>query len=143
MRRSIHVSLLPALSLSLVLAFLAGCGGLYPVTPNDVAGEPTVYAKVVKEPNPVLMGHWWREFPPEFEKPDVFEYWLVKKGDRYAVFYNWRGHKENFYGWAPFTINGDEMTSGVEPSRYFVDGGRVYHNYANRALNSPMKKVSE
>ena len=118
---------------------LAGCAGAMAKSP-ELAGEPTVYAKVVKEPDPLLLGCYMRSRPSEYNRPNSYTYCLVKKGDKYAVYYDWRDGKtlEEHQGWMPFTIYGDRMTSDTEPSTYLVKDGRVWHNYGGRAKLHPM-----
>lgn len=112
---------------------LAGCarGG---VSPPDQAGEPTVYATVVRAPDPALLGCYLRSRPSEYRRPHSYRYCLVQKGDRYAVYYDWRDGKtlEEHKGWMAFTIDGDHMTSGTEPSTYLVKDGSVWHSYDGR-----------
>lgn len=122
---------------------LTGCSAL-PIKPSEVSEEPTVYAKVVNPPDPLLMGYWRRIPPKEFNRPHVFNYWLVKKGDRYAVFYHWDDKRGKVVrGWFPFVIDGKSMTSSEDASVYFVRDGEVFHNYGGRPMNSPMMKVRD
>lgn len=118
---------------------LAGCAGSAASRP-ELAGEPTVYAKVLKEPDPLLVGCYHRSRPSEFRRPNTYSYCLVNKGGQYAVYYEWRDGKtlEEHKGWMPFTIQGDRMTSDTEPSTYLVKDGRVWHNYAGRSTLHPM-----
>ena len=119
---------------SLVL-LLAGCAGGAAMQ-KELAGEPTVYAKVLKAPDPLLVGCYMRSRPSEYRRPNSYRYCLVKKGDKYAVYYDWRDGKtlEEHKGWMPFTINGDRMTSDTEPSTYLVKDGSVWHNYGGRTV---------
>src|SRR5512140_3086196 len=125
---------LPALLVLLALMVLASCKGLNAISSDNTAGTPTVYAKVLKEPNPLLMGHWRRIPPAEFNHPWLFDYILVKKGDKYAVyyFYDSRDNKQHGYfsGWAAFTIDGDTMTSGEDGTIFYVKGGEVLMQYS-------------
>ncbi len=131
-----------ALTLCAVL-LLGACAGLNPIKPADVETTPTVYAKVLRPPNPLLLGYWRREQPAGIEKPWVFNYWLVKKGDRYAVYYHYDSRKKNsFSGWADFTIDGDTMTSGVDGTVYFVQGGEVKMRYPGRDAVYDMNKLN-
>lgn len=119
---------------SLVL-LLAGCAGGAAMQ-KALAGEPTVYAKVLKAPDPLLVGCYMRSRPSEYRRPNSYRYCLVKKGDKYAVYYDWRDGKtmEEHKGWMPFTINGDSMTSDTEPSTFLVKDGSVWHNYGGRTV---------
>ena len=136
---------LPAFIVLLAFTVLASCKGLNSISSDDTAGTPTVYAKVLKEPNPLLLGHWRRSAPAEFEHPWVFDYILVQKGDKYAVyyFYDSRDNKAHghFSGWADFTINGDSMSSGVDGSIFYVKGGEVYMQYPTHNKPSRLQKV--
>lgn len=123
---------------------LAGCAGNQHIKPSEVAGEPTVYCRVVNPPDPALLGHWRRDPPPQYNRPHIFNYWLVKKGDKYALFYHWDNkHGSVSHGWAPFIIDGERMTSSEEPSTYFVKDGKIFHNYEGRSFDSLMSRLSE
>ncbi|WP_428563458.1 MAG: hypothetical protein ACP59X_00255 [Solidesulfovibrio sp. DCME] len=128
-----------ALLLAAAVFLLAGCAGSA-ASRAELAGEPTVYAKVLKEPDPLLVGCYHRSRPSEYNRPNTYSYCLVKKGGQYAVYYDWRDGKslEEHKGWMAFTINGDRMTSDTEPSTYLVKDGRVWHSYAGRDTLHPM-----
>jgi hypothetical protein len=131
-------SLLAAL---LALSLFSGCSPLL-ITSADIASEPTVFCKVDSPPDPTLLGYWRRLPPGEFNRPHVFNYWLVRKGDRYALFYHWDDKRGKVVrGWFPFVLDGSRMTSSEDPSAFFVKDGQVFHNYGGRPLNSPMMKV--
>lgn len=137
--RHIARYLVVAVTLSILLA---GCAGFQSIKQADIAGEPTVYCRVVNPPDPALLGHWRRIPPGQFNRPHAYSYWLVKKGDRYALFYHWDNkHGEVVHGWFPFTLDGAVMTSSEEPSTYFVKDGGVFHNYDGRPFDSPMRKL--
>jgi hypothetical protein len=127
-----------ATTLVLIL-LLAGCAAKSDSAP-ELAGEPTVYATVNKEPDPLLMGCYLRSRPSEYSRPNSYRYCLVKKGDRYAVYYAWRDGKTlaEHKGWSAFTINGDRMTSDTEPSTYLVKDGSVWHSYGGRSSLNKM-----
>lgn len=120
---------------------LAGCAGNIAHQPG-LNTEPTVYATVNQPPDPLLLGCYLRSRPSEFNRPNSYQYCLVQKGDRYAVYYKWRDGKtlEEHEGWMPFTINGDRMTSNTEPSTYLVKDGGVWHNYGGRQTLHKMVK---
>lgn len=113
--------------------FLAGCAAPAVSGLKD-AGEPTVFATVLKKPDPLLMGCYMRSRPSEYKRPNSYQYCLVEKDGRYAVYYDWRDGKtmQEYKGWMPFTIDGDRLISGTEPSTYLVKDGRVWHNYGGR-----------
>lgn len=136
-----HRQILSALVL-LGLAMLTACASMAPISSADVAGTPTTYAKVVKPPNSLLLGHYRRSAPVGINKPWAFNYWLIKKGDKYAVYYYFDSHKKNsFKGWADFTINGDTITSGVDGVTFFVKDGGVEMGYPGRKETYHMMKV--
>lgn len=122
-----------AVSLVVGLLLLAGCAGKAASRP-ELAGTPTVYADVVQKPNPLLLGCFMRSRPSEFKRPNSYRYCLVEKGGKYAVYYDWRDGKsgEDHQGWMPFTIDGDKLISGSEPSAYVVRDGAVWHSYGGR-----------
>jgi len=121
------------LAVVLSILTLGGCAGKAASRP-ELAGEPTVYATVTNEPNPLLLGCHMRSRPSEFNRPNSYRYCLVKKGDRYAVYYDWRDGKslEDHTGWMAFTVDGDRLISGTEPSAYVVRDGAVWHSYGGR-----------
>jgi len=129
-------------SLLLVSLLMTACVTSMGISQADVSGTPTTYATVVKAPNPQLMGHWRRMNPEGIEKPWMFQYWLVKNGDKYAVFYNYDSRRKNaFKGWASFNIDGDSMTSGVDGATFFVKDGQVFMQVAGRNTPYPMEKI--
>ena len=122
-----------AVSLVVGLLLLAGCAGKAASRP-ELAGTPTVYADVVQKPNPLLLGCFMRSRPSEFKRPNSYRYCLVEKGGKFAVYYAWRDGKsgEDHQGWMPFTIDGDKLISGSEPSAFVVKDGGVWHSYGGR-----------
>ena len=137
--------ILPVLVVLSVLLAFSACQGLNSISDKDAAGTPTVYAKVLKEPNPLLMGHWRRIPPAEFNHPWIFDYILVKKGDRYAFyyFYDSRNNAQHGYfsGWSDCTIDGDSMTSGADGSIFFVKDGEVYMQYPGHPKPTHMQRA--
>jgi hypothetical protein len=136
----------PLLSLAVLslLLLLAACTGGPGISQEEVATTPTVYATVNKAPNPMLMGHWRRPNPEGIEKPWLFHYWLVKRGDKYAVYYEYDSRRKNaFSGWAPFTINGDSMLCGVDGATFSVENGQVVMRVAGRDTVYSMDKVGD
>lgn len=126
----------------ILVALVSACVGVGGIRNEDKAGQPTTYARVVKEPNPLLLGHWRRPNPAGISKPWVFQYYLTKKGDKYAVYYFYDSKKKNmFSGWADFTIDGDTMVSGVDAVTFFVKDGQVFMLYPGRTSPNPMEKV--
>ncbi len=125
---------MPRVCMVLFLALLLGGCAAGSITKADLAGEPTVFATVNKEPDPLLMGCYMRPRPSQFHRPNSYSYCLVKKGDKYAVYYRWRDGKTlvEHEGWMPFAINGDRIVSGTEPSTFLVKDGAVWHSYGGR-----------
>lgn len=125
-----------------LFALLGACVSAGGIGDSDKGSQPSTYAKVLKEPNPILLGHWRRHKPPGLTNPWVFQYYLVKSGDKYAVYYFYDSKKKNmFSGWASFTIDGDSMISGVDGANFFVKGGQVYMSLPGRSEQYPMEKI--
>lgn len=122
-----------AVALLLGSLLLAGCAGKAASRP-ELAATPTVYADVVKKPNPLLLGCFMRSRPSDYRRPNSYRYCLVEKGDKYAVYYDWRDGKsgEEHKGWMAFTIDGDKLVSGTDPSAFVVKDGAVWHSYSGR-----------
>lgn len=102
---------------------------------QDVAGTPNPFAKVIKEPNPRLIGGWqctWQRYRAKQGKTDVnpIEFWLVKRDNRYGLyFYRFKAEENRRYsGWKDWTINGDEIISGTGV-RFFTDGTDVFFQW--------------
>ncbi|GFK93768.1 hypothetical protein NNJEOMEG_01602 [Fundidesulfovibrio magnetotacticus] len=124
------------------LILVASCTGIRSIAPEDVAGTPTQYATVSAPPDPALMGHWRRPQPGNLERPWLFQYCLVKKGDKYAVYYYYDSHKKNsFKGWASFSIDGSRMTSGVDGVVFYAKDGKVFMIWPGRDDHYPMEKL--
>ncbi len=120
-------ALLACLALSFSL-LLSACSGLYAIKPSDLSTKPSAYATVNKEPNPLLVGCYVRSRPSEYNRPNKYEFCLVKEGGQYALYYYVMGGKNlsTFKDWSPATVDGDSVTSGYDGSRYFVQNGEVW-----------------
>jgi hypothetical protein len=107
---------------------LCACNGLNAIQPADLSGKPTVYAVVDKEPNPQLVGCFVRSRPEEYNRPNKYEFCLVKEGGQYAMYYYIMDGKSLavYKGWSPSRVAGDSVTSGYDGSRYFVKDGAVW-----------------
>ncbi len=120
----------PASIISLVLCtlVLASCNGLRAIGPSDYSGKPTVYAKVQRTPDPLLVGCYLRSLPSEYNRPNKYEFCLVRQGDDYAMFYYVMDGKtlNVFKGWTGAVITGDAVTADYDGSRYFVRDGKVW-----------------
>lgn len=105
------------------------------IGPEHVAGEPDPPLTVVQEPNPLLLGHWGcTHVTTVFKTGEKFnepiEYWLVKKGDRYGLYFSRhkRGGERKYRGWRGWTLNGDRIVSDVGVT-IFVKDGEVYYEW--------------
>lgn len=137
MRRQV---LSACLVLSLVLLY--ACASMAPISSEDVGGAPTVYAKVINPPNPKLLGHYRRSNPDGLRNPWAFNYWMVKRGDKYAVYYYYDSHRKNAYkGWADFTIDGNTITSNVDGVTFFIDGDKIRMGFPGRTETYHMMPV--
>jgi hypothetical protein len=129
-----------ALLCLVALAFLAVPA--LAIDQKDLQTEPTVYARVVETPDPALLGCFTRVRPSEFKRPNTYSLCLVQRGDKYAVFYDWRDGKtyEKHTGWMPFSIMKDRLTSDTEPSSFFLKNGELWHSYAGRDSTHRMRR---
>lgn len=107
------------------------------IKPSDVAGKPTVFCKVVKEPNPVLLSHFGCVHRTRDPKTDnvamePIEYWLLKIGDQYGLyFYRVKdGKGKKLRGWRKWYLEGDRINSG-ESAEIFVKDGEIYYGWKN------------
>ena len=120
--------ILVALSFATVSAALFACTGLNAIKQQDYSGKPTVYATVNKEPDPLLVGCYVRSRPSEYNRPNKYEFCLVKDAGQYAMYYYVMDGKAltAFKDWTPAIINGNAVTAGYDGSRYFVKDGAVW-----------------
>lgn len=123
---------------------LAGCNIRNTITAEDMAEPPAVLAKVLKEPDPLLLGRYHRPNPSGFNRPWSFDYWMVKRDGGYAVYYRYASPQgKSFRGWAGFTIEGGRMTSDVDGVVFYVEGGAVFMKYPGRDTAYRMEKLPE
>ena len=122
-----------------LLVFVAVCAMAYAKsgTPEGITRADTVapsaFCKVVKEPNPALLGAWQCTFmryiaKTSQTKPEPIQYYFGKFGDRYAIYFFRDKDAEGdrvIRGWREWTVNGDEITSDTGV-RIFVENGGVY-----------------
>jgi len=106
---------------------LSSCNGLNAVSQTDISGTPTVYATVNKEPDPKLVGCYLRSRPSEYNRPNKYEYCLVKSAGGYAVYYYVMDGKtlNTFKGWTAASIDGNCLTAQYDGSTYCVKDGEV------------------
>jgi hypothetical protein len=123
MRRSLAVACMLVVSM-----VLCACNGLNAISQQNYSGIPTTYATTNKEPNPLLLNCFMRSAPSEYNRPNKYEFCLVKQGDKYAMYYYVMDGKSlaTFKGWTDATINGDSVTAGYDGSTYFVKDGHVW-----------------
>jgi len=123
MRRITGIACIAALTLC-----LCACNGLNAIGPKDASGKPSVYARVEKAPNPLLVGCYVRSRPSEYNRPNKYEFCLVKEGGGYAMLYYVMDGKSlaTFKDWTGAVINGDSVTAEYDGSRYFVKDGLVW-----------------
>ena len=117
---------------SITLAFAApetkGIGS------QDVAGKPDVFCKVIKEPDPLLLGGWkcvHHGYDIKLHKytDEPAEYWLVKYGNQYGLyFYRVKADTKPYKGWRECTINGASITSRTG-FNITVKDGEVYYKW--------------
>jgi hypothetical protein len=118
---------LKCLLMALVLSLL-GCNGLVAVSKEDMSGTPSVYATVNQEPNPMLVSCYLRSRPGEYNRPNKYEFCLVKAAGGYALYYYVMDGKSlrSFKNWSPASINGDCLTAEYDASTYCVKDGEVW-----------------
>lgn len=103
------------------------------IVPAEIAKTPDMYAKVIKEPDPALLGSWEcvhmrsSKVPGEYS-PEPVQFHLAKRGDKYALFFHRFKPSTNrvYTGWRDWEINGKEIKSetGV---RIVAEGDRVFY----------------
>ena len=105
------------------------------IRPEDVAGDPDPPMKVLRKPDPLLLGHWRCTHITTVVKTDEkfkepIEYWLLEKGDRYGLYFyrHKRGGEKRYRGWRGWTIDGDRIVSDVGVT-IFVKDGEVYYEW--------------
>lgn len=132
-------------SVILLLVFLAGCTAPFPpprgLVQADVAGKPTVYCKVVKEPDPQLLGRWkcvWARFKAKTSETDYMpvEYHLGKYGDRYGLlfFRSKEGGDRIYAGWRKWEIDGSEIRSDTGITIFTQDGSVFFQWQADKPI---------
>ena len=93
--------------------------------------KPDVFCRVLKEPEPILMGSWKCTFERNLEEggweTNPAQYRLVKYEDKYALYFTRvsRGGKKQYMGWREWTINGTQITSDTGV-RIFTENGQVF-----------------
>jgi len=106
------------------------------INPQDISGKPELFYIVTSEPDPLLLGGWQcvhhrydRKAGRYFDEP--VEYWLVKSGDRYALyFFRIKAGEKTYKGWRECTINGSVITS---PTGFKItaENGQVFYHWGS------------
>jgi hypothetical protein len=109
---------------------LAGCASMS----NQLAGaegKPDVFCRILKEPDPLLMGSWKVTYESTLDTggaaSNTAEYRLIKVEDKYALYF-YRvslDRKKRYMGWREWTINGTDISS-VTGVRIFTRDGQVF-----------------
>lgn len=117
---------------ALITAVLVGVPGYSSASfVTELKEKPDVFCRVIKEPDPILMGSWKCTFERNLEEggweTNPAEYRLMKYEDKYALYFYRvsRGGKKKYMGWREWTINGTQITSdsGV---RIYTENGQVF-----------------
>jgi len=132
------VLMLVAFSVSCVFAAPPPVG----ISRSDIAGKPSVFCKVVKEPDPQLLGRWkclWERYISKSSTtdPNPIEYYLAKYGDQYAIYFfrSKEGGERIYSGWRNFTIDGKTIRSDTGV-KIFTENGEVYFQFQS---DTPVK----
>lgn len=119
-------------TITLVVITILGLGAFSCASNLErVKEKPDVFCRVIKEPDPLLMGGWKCMFERRLEEggweSNPVEYRLVKYEDRYALYFYRvsRGGKKKYMGWREWTINGTEIQSDTGV-RIFTENGEVF-----------------
>jgi len=118
------------IKLLIVVVFfgLVGCASVSNMMAGD-EGKPDVFCRVIKEPDPALMGSWKCMFERHLEEggteTDPTEYRLIKYEDKYALhFYRIsRNGKKKYIGWRDWTIDGAQIISDTGVTIFTKEGG--------------------
>lgn len=127
----------------MLLAFFVTCVFAYEppkgISPADIAGKPSVFCKVLKEPNPLLLGRWkclWERYIQKTgaTDPNPIEYYLAKYGDQYAIYFfrSKEGGEKIYSSWREFTIDGNTIKSDTGVKIY-TENGEVYFQFQSDA----------
>ena len=133
---------------AIALCLLLGCAASIvlaaEISSSDVASKPNVFCTLVKEPNPALLGHYGCVHRKLNEKTNEYtmepiEYWLVKFGDKYGLYFHRvkDGEGKIYRGWRQWYLEGDKINSG-ESSQIFVKDGDIYFGWKH---DKPTKMI--
>lgn len=119
-------------TIALIIAILLGlASSLSASNLGGATGKPDVFCRVLKEPDPLLMGSWKCMFERRLEEggyeTNPAEYRLIKYEDKYALYFYRvsRGGKKQYMGWREWTIDGTQILSDTG-LRIFVEKGEVF-----------------
>jgi hypothetical protein len=121
----------PCIATLIVILFLSFVVDSSASNLGGASGKPDVFCKVIKEPDPALMGSWKCMFERKLEEggweTDPVEYRLLKYEDKYALYFFRvsRGGKKKYIGWREWTINGTEILSDTGV-KIFTQNGEVF-----------------
>lgn len=124
---------------AVIVAWLLSACNMSVIRSKDIEGTPTTYCKVLKEPNEMLIGGWKCGYNRRLSDSEQYDfnpvaYYLLKKGDRYALYFYRATHggAKRFTGWRDFTINGSEIYSDTGV-RFVVRDGEVYYIWRDQS----------
>jgi hypothetical protein len=117
---------------TLIILAVFGLGACSSISRLGNVNEiPDVFCRVIKAPDPALMGSWKCMFERQLEEggseTNPAEYRLIKYEDKYALYFNRvsRGGKKKFMGWRDWTIDGAQITSDTGVT-IFAKNGDVF-----------------
>jgi hypothetical protein len=106
---------------------LVGCASMSNMM-NGAEGKPDTFCRVIKEPDPMLMGGWKVNFESTLDTggpgSNTAEYRLIKYEDKYALYF-YRvslDRKKKYMGWRDWTIDGTQITSDTGMTIFTRDG---------------------
>jgi hypothetical protein len=141
--KKLHASLLVVFLLFVACASGTASQVKGGIRPSDVAGVPGLFCKVLKEPDPLLLGGWEGVHSRYLMKQgktvqEPVQYWLVKHGDKYAIYFFRTKATDGkiLRGWRGWTINGNEIVSDVGV-RIFTQDGAVFYSWEKGMKEKP------
>ncbi len=125
------------ISAVILVAFLFGFTGYAsPSYVDTIKEKPDVFCRVLKEPDPMLLGSWKCTFERPLEEggweTNPAEYRLIKHDGKYALYFYRisRGGKKKYMGWRDWTIDGTQITSDTGV-KIFTQDGQVFFVWQN------------
>ena len=121
--------------LFIVFLVLVGCASVTNQLDGS-SGTPDYFCRVIKEPDPTLMGSWKVTYESNLNTggsgTNTAEYRLIEYDDKYALYF-YRvslDRKKRYMGWREWTINGNEIVSDTGV-KIFTKDGQVYLEWQN------------